>query len=394
MRTRFFGYFLLYTVVYLILQVSGSGAPPVTEVTEATTADYVALFLYIFLAIFFSFTCSIAEAVLLNINPSFMADLKDKNPGFAKRVTKIRVNDIEQSLAAILTMNTIAHTIGSIGSGAKATIVFGIEWFGVFSVIMTLMILIFSEIIPKTVGVVYWRGLSRSVIYYIQFLNFILFPVIWVSEKITKMITKGREAHVFNRDEFIAMAGVGVEAGAFKEHESKIIQNLFRMSSLTAEDIFTPRTVIKAYDEKKTIEEVFRSPGKFPFTRMLVFDGNLDNVTGFVLKDELLLHMVQNEGNQLLKDHKRDIEVVQKDTTVTKLFDILVQSNKHIVLVVDEFTTKGIVTLEDVLETLLGMEIVDEDDDVADMQLLARQVWEKRMERLGYQIHQENEDEE
>lgn len=388
--------FVIASVITLLVKtidVSAAVIPSNATSGDYSSSDVVALLLYIFLALFFSFLCSIAEAVLLNITPSYIADLQDKNPFLADRVKNIRSEKVDESLAAILTMNTIAHTVGAIGSGAKATIVFGSVWFGVFSAIMTLLILFLSEIIPKTVGVVYWRKLVPPVIKYIEILSFVLFPFVLVSETITRAIAKDQSIHGFNRDEFVALAGVGEEAGVINNQESTIIQNLFRLGSLTVEDILTPRPVIMGFDQKKTVSEVLNYPGSLSFSRIIVHEGNLDKITGFILKDELLLLKAQNKGNTPIEKLKRDIIAVSLSYPVSKLLEKLLKVNQHIALIVDEFGTKGIVTVEDILETLLGIEIVDESDSVDDMRVLARNQWESRMETLGMDPHFPLEDE-
>ena len=262
-----------------VLPVFGAGGSPTGDIeANYTTTDVIELIAYIILAILFSFLCSIAEATLLNITPSYLADLQTKKPKFAEKVSKVRTENIDKSLAGILTMNTIAHTVGAIGSGAKATIVFGSAWFGLFSAIMTLAILFFSEIIPKTIGVVYWRPLVRPVITFISVLNLTLAPFIWVSEKLTQLIAKDKNKSAFNRDEFVAMANLGVKEGAFNDRDSKILTNLFQLGSITIKSIFTPRTVMVAFQEDKTIQEVAQKHSEIPFSRLILYNENLEEV--------------------------------------------------------------------------------------------------------------------
>ena len=180
----------------------------------------------------------------MSITPSYIAGLRDKKPKLAALLKRLKQENVDQSLAAILTLNTIAHTVGAIGSGAKATVVFGSAWFGLFSALMTLMILFLSEIIPKTIGAVYWRNLAGLTAQFVRGLIWSLYPLIWVSEALTRLIARRKSAHAFSREEFIAMAGIGERAGKIDPRESRIIRNLFRLDSLTAGDIMTPRTVI------------------------------------------------------------------------------------------------------------------------------------------------------
>jgi CBS domain containing-hemolysin-like protein len=374
---------LVILVIFIPIVYAATGAPSTEAGGDYTAANVIALVLYMLLALMFSFLCSVAEAVFLNITPSFIADLQEKNPTFAEKVKTMRQEKVDQSLAAILTMNTIAHTVGSIGSGAEATIVFGSVWFGVFSAVMTLLILFLSEIIPKTVGVVFWRKLVGAVIRYIEILSFFLYPFIWISETITHAIAKDKDVHLFSRDEFVAMAGVGEEAGEINYQESTIIRNLFRLGSIKVKDIYTPRTVILGFDENMTVNQVLERQSKIQFSRLIIYEHDLDNITGFVLTDEVLLLKAQDKGGVVLKELKHEIVAVPINITLSKLLDLFLQERKQIALVVDEFGTKGLVTVEDVLETLLGIEIMDETDRTEDMRKLAKQLWKKRMEALG-----------
>jgi CBS domain containing-hemolysin-like protein len=199
----------------------------------------ILLITYVLLALVFSFVCSIAEAVLLSITPSYIAALHEQSPKRAALLKRLKQDNVDQSLAAILTLNTIAHTVGAIGSGAKATAVFGSAWFGLFSAVMTLLILFVSEIVPKTLGAVYWRRLAGPTASFVRGLILVLYPLIWISEKLTQLIAGGRKVHAFSREEFVAMAGVGEKAGAIDENESWIIRNLFRLKSLKATDVMT-----------------------------------------------------------------------------------------------------------------------------------------------------------
>ena len=223
-----------------------------------TPEDVIMLAAYILLALVFSFLCSVAEAVLLSITPSFIEGLKEHNPKRAARLNKLKNEKVDQSLSAILTLNTIAHTVGAVGAGAKATVVFGSAWFGLFSAVMTLMILFISEIVPKTIGAVYWSVLVAPTARFIQSLIMILYPVVWVSEKLTALISRKKIINNSSRDELIAMASLGVKTGQLHSKESKIIKNLLRFESLKPSDIMTPRTVIFALP---CPDETHRRPG-------------------------------------------------------------------------------------------------------------------------------------
>lgn len=361
--------------------------------------DLLMLIAYILLALVFSFLCSIAEAVLLSITPSYIEGLKERHPKQAARLQKIKTDNVDRSLAAILTLNTIAHTVGAIGAGAKATVVFGNTWFGLFSVVMTLMILFLSEIVPKTIGAVYWSMLVGPTALFVNLLIFLLYPVVWISEKLTQFISQGADVNVFSRDELIAMASLGAESGQIRLKESKIITNLLRLESLKTWDIMTPRTVISALPETMKISDALQSVSNTPFSRIPLYTRNIDDITGFVLKDDVLIHATKNCGpgdvdvknkrspasKVSLLSLKRRILVVPESISLISLFEQCLKDRHHIAVVVNEHgTTEGLVTLEDLIETIIGMEIVDETDNVEDMRTLARKRWMKRAKQMGF----------
>ncbi len=380
---------ILFAMVFMpvttALGASGgtSQTPPVDYVS--TRADVVLLIVFVLLALICSFLCSVAEAVILSITPSYIAGLKEKHPQRAALLKRLKQDNVDQSLAAILTLNTIAHTVGAIGAGAKATLVFGSAWFGLFSAVMTLLILFLSEIIPKTLGALYWRKLAGPTSLFVRGLILALYPLIWISERLTKLIAGRRNLPVFSRDEFIALAGIGEQAGKIDQHESGIIRNLFRLRSLKAKDIMTPRTVIVGLPEDLTVTEALA--GETQFSRLPLYETDIDDANGFVLKDDVLLSKAQNRGAAKLKTLKRDIMVVPREMPISALLETFLDKRQHIALVVDEYGgTNGLVTFEDVVETLLGEEIIDEMDKEEDMQALARRRWEKRAQALGLNV--------
>ena len=376
---------MVFMPVTTALGASGgtSQTPPVDYVS--TRADVVLLIVFVLLALICSFLCSVAEAVILSITPSYIAGLKEKHPQRAALLKRLKQDNVDQSLAAILTLNTIAHTVGAIGAGAKATLVFGSAWFGLFSAVMTLLILFLSEIIPKTLGALHWRKLAGPTSLFVRGLILALWPLIWISERLTKLIAGRGNLQVFSRDEFIALAGIGEQAGKIDQHESGIIRNLFRLRSLKAKDIMTPRTVIVALSQELTVTEALA--GETQFSRLPLYETDIDDANGFVLKDDVLLFKAQNRGEARLKTLKRDIMVVPRDMPISALLDTFLDKRQHIALVVDEYGgTNGLVTFEDVVETLLGEEIVDEMDQEEDMQALARRRWEKRAQALGLNV--------
>ena len=380
---------MLMIVLFAADAVFAAGLPGVAPATTGhTNTDLILLVSYILLALVFSFLCSVAEAVLLSITPAYIAGLRSSNPKLAALLKKLKQDNVDQSLAAILTLNTIAHTVGAIGSGSKATVVFGSAWFGLFSAVMTLMILFLSEIIPKTIGAVYWRSLAGITARFVRGLIWALYPLIWFSETLTRLIARGKTTSVFSREEFIAMAGIGERAGKIDPHESRIIRNLFRFGSLTASDIMTPRTVISGLAEDLCVDDALNTRPSAAFSRLPVFHTDLDHITGFILRDDLLLSKAQDGGDGKIERLKRTIKTVPGDMSLTNLLEFMLDQRQQIALVIDEYGgTKGLVTTEDVVETLLGMEIVDEMDTVEDMQAMARRQWAKRARTLGLEVN-------
>jgi len=359
-----------------------------------TALNVMLLIFFVVLAIGVSFACSLAESVLLSMTPSFIADVQESNPKKAEMLKSLKVDNIDQSLAAILTLNTVAHTLGSIGAGAQATIVFGSAWFGLFSAIMTLAILFLSEIIPKTLGTLYWRQLSGLVAYFVRGIILLLYPLIWISERLTKLLVRGKEPQTFSRREFAALASIGEESGQIDPLESRIIRNLLAFGAIKVEDIMTPRSVMLAFEENKTVAELLVDRPKLTFSRLPIYDGDLDNITGFVLKTDMLLAKVNHAMHKPLTQFKREITFVFSKMKLFDLLELMLKNRVHIAITVGEYgEVKGLVTLEDVFETLLGLEIVDEIDRVEDMQALARQMMDRRVERLGMKLSDDEQSE-
>ncbi|AOE48797.1 hemolysin family protein [Kangiella sediminilitoris] len=371
-------------IVTSLLLLFSSGVEAAEGAVTVDRWDIILLSVYIFIALFFSFVCSIAEAVLLSITPSYIEHLQQERPKRAILLRRLRLDNVDRSLAAILTLNTIAHTVGAIVAGAKATVVFGNAWIGLFSALMTLAILFFSEIVPKTIGAVYWERLAPVIAVFVRWLTKALYPLIWISEGLTKLISKGKQQHIFSREEFLAMAGLGKKTGDIDEHESRIINNLFRLGSLKAKDIMTPRRVIHYLQENDQIAEVFNHVVESKFSRIPIYSEDIDDITAFVLKDDILMAQAQGKDDCELKQIQREMVCVLDEMSLPNLLETLLNQKQHIALVVDEYgDTRGLVTLEDLVETLLGMEIMDEVDEVRDMQKLAREQWLHRAQARG-----------
>jgi len=361
------------------------------------------LLFFAVISIFISFLCSILEAVLLSITPTFINVKKVEGKDYANSLETLK-KDVDKPLIAILTLNTIAHTVGAILVGVQAKSAYaemygsevksflGISFtedvmVGVVSTIMTILILVLSEIIPKTIGATYWKQLAK---FTNIALNAMIFPLkwtglLWLLQLTTRLIGgKGHHGSVLSREDFHAMTDIAHEEGVFHESESKVIKNLLTFQDVMAKDIMTPRTVLKTENETTSIETFFNNNQNLRFSRIPIFKENPDNITGLVLKDDVYKEMANGNGNKSLLDIKRNIIIVSRNLPIPKLFEELVASKNHMSLVVDEYgSVSGIVTMEDVIETLLGLEIMDESDNVSDLQMLARKSWETRAKRLG-----------
>lgn len=346
------------------------------------------LIFYAALSIFFSFLCSILEAVLLSITPTFLNVKKNEGKEYANTLEDLK-KDVDKPLIAILTLNTIAHTVGAILVGVQAEKVFGTgdNSIMIVSALMTILILVLSEIIPKTIGATYWKQLAN---FTSKSLLVLIFPLkytglLWLLQLTTKLIGgKGHHGSVLSREDFHAMTDIAHEEGVFQESESKVIKNLLTFKDVMAKDIMTPRTVLKTDNEQTTIESFFTNNQNLRYSRIPIYKDDPDNITGLVLKDDVYKEMANGNGDKILADIKRDIIIVNRNLPIPKLFEELVSSKNHMSLVVDEYgSVSGLVTMEDVIETLLGLEIMDESDNVADLQMMARKSWEHRAKRLG-----------
>jgi len=342
------------------------------------------LILYFLLTILTSFTCSLTEAALLSITPSFLAGKIKENKGYAKAIKKFK-DKIDTPLAAILTINTIANTIGAIGVGVQAQVVWGNEYLSIVSGILTLTILIFSEIVPKTIGATYWKKLAPSIPLLLNIMIYSpFFPIIYLAKFVTSLLKKDKSHNALSRNEFHAMAEIGIKEGLFKEEESKILTNLMVFNNIQVETIMTPRTIVLTAPEDITIQNFFEKYDKIRFSRIPIYKGNVDNITGYILKDDLMQNLIENKNDSPLSSIIRNIMVVNEQMPIIRLFYRLIGQKEHIALVVGEYGEMvGIVTMEDIIETLLGTEIMDEFDNIEDMQVQAKRNWEKRAKKLG-----------
>ena len=344
----------------------------------------VLLIFYLTLAIAVSFLCSILEAVLLSITPSFVALRERKQPQIGLLFRTLKA-DIDRPLSAILTLNTIAHTVGAAGVGAQAQVVFGNSYVSITSAILTLLILVFSEIIPKTLGANYWKSMAVFAARTTNILIWLTYPFVLLSKGITKWLGSEEKGPTLSREEFSAMAEQGVEEGVFEEGESTIFKNLIRFSILKVKDIMTPRIVVIKFQENTTVKEVLAQ--HLHVSRMPVFGENEEDITGYILKIDLYSNLAEGNENRALKEIKREVFIVPETMSLKMLLESFLEKQEHIAVVVDEYGGfAGVVTMEDVVETLLGIEIVDEIDAIEDMQKLARKKWRERAKKLGIEI--------
>jgi CBS domain containing-hemolysin-like protein len=351
------------------------------------------LIVFFLLSIGFSFLCSIWEAVLLSVSPSYI-NTKVQAGSWLGDVYKGFRDDIDKPLSAILTLNTIAHTMGAIGVGIEAGKLFGshswnlgvleISIESVIASVMTLAILILSEIIPKTLGANYWRSLAPFTAHSLRVLLMILVPFVWMSQLITKNLKKEELTRVFSRADFRAMAQAGEESGVLRVSESSAIKNLLRLDSIPVKTIMTPRMVMLAADKDTTLRQFYDENMPLRFSRIPIFDDHRENIIGIFLKNDLFKALLEKKDNEPLSILQRDVIFANENANLSQLQNLLMKSKAHIAIVVNDFgAILGLVTMEDLFETILGLEIVDETDDVADLQKHAREIWQKRARELG-----------
>jgi CBS domain containing-hemolysin-like protein len=348
------------------------------------------LFVFVAVALVFSFLCSIAEAVLLSVTTAHITLLEQEGRRSGALLRKLK-SDINKPLAAILTLNTIAHTVGAAGAGAQAATVFGNTYVGVTSAVLTLLILVFSEIIPKTLGATYWRSLASLTAHGLKFLVWILYPFVVLSELLTRGLSRGHELEGFSREEFAAMADLGEQEGQLEERESRILKNMFLLHETRVSDVMTPRPVVFSLPESLTVSEYFASHYDSRFSRIPVYAEDREQLTGFVLKDDLLLAQARSNTENALQTYRRELPALLDSTPLSDAFEDILHRRAHIMMIVDEYGgMEGIITLEDILETLLGLEIIDESDKTADMQQHARRMWKKRAQAMGITLPKDN----
>jgi CBS domain containing-hemolysin-like protein len=336
------------------------------------------LLFYLIFALGISFICSLLESILLSVSYAYIA-LLIKNGHRSGKILKQMKRNINHPLAAILTLNTVANVVGAAGVGTQSYLLFGKEWVAFVSGGLTLLILVISEIIPKTLGTVYWKTIAPQSAYVMKFLIIITYPVVIILEFISSAIARKKPQETITRDEIKVLAEIGGKEGILIEKESRIIKNLLLLSEMRAEDILTPRAVTLAFQKDQTVMDVLSDNPEIPFSRIPVYDSDFDEIVGFVHQKELLEEYYTGNKSKPLEKLINPIFAVPESKSIADLLDEFISRREHIFHVVDEYGgTAGIVTLEDAIETLLGVEIVDEFDSVEDMRIHALEKWKQR----------------
>ena len=341
------------------------------------------LIIFLLGALSISFLCSILEAVLMSTPLSYITMREDEGYRSATLFKKYK-QDNAQAIAAILSLNTIAHTIGAAGVGQQAAIALDSVPFGVVSTVTTVLILIFSEIVPKTIGTNNWRRMMGFTANTIRVLIFVLYPVVLLVQGLTKLIAKkDEEETAVSREEVAAMADMGEDEGVIDEDENKIIQNVIKLNDIKAYDVMTPRVVAATAKESMTLKAFYRNDEYSHFSRIPVYAEEEDFITGYVLRSEVLEELAEDHFGMTLGEIKRTIPLFNEEMSVADIWDSLLKHKEQIAGIIDEFGSfQGIITLEDIIETIFGLEIIDESDEVADMQQYARERWQQRQRRF------------
>ena len=340
------------------------------------------LLLFLLGAMGISFLCSVLESVLMTTTYSYI-NLREEEGYAPATLMKQYKDDTSRPLAAILSLNTIANTIGAAGVGMQATAVFGSKWFGLVSAITTILILIFAEIIPKVIGTSYWRHLMGFTARTIQMLIIVLYPLVLLMELITKMFPENEDDPTVSREEVLAMVNVGEEEGVVDEDENKIFTNLMRLDSFHAYDVMTPRVVAKIAPENMTLRAYYDNDEYDHFSRIPLYNPTSpEYITGYVLRNDALEELTEDHFRKTLGGIKRPLPAFDQDLTLGVIFDSMLKQKSQIAQIIDEYGMfVGILTLEDIIETIFGLEIIDENDTVIDMQQYARDRWEQRQKK-------------
>lgn len=340
------------------------------------------LIIFLLGTLLISFLCSILESVLLSTPLTYLTMLKENGDKTAEKFLSYKMNT-DKPLAAILSLNTIANTIGAAGVGRQATLLFGNAWFGVISATTTILILIFSEIVPKTIGTSYWKSLTGFATRAISVLVFLMYPLVVLIRLISRWLTPEDGASLVSRDEVTAMANIGEEEGVIDTSENKVIQNIMKLDNVKAGDVMTPRIVAVTAQENMTLKNFYKNDNYLHYSRIPVYSDSQEYITGYILLNDALEGLADDEFDTRLKDLKRPISFFKEEDSLSDIWETLLKEKEQIGLIIDEYGCfQGILTMEDIIETILGLEIIDESDQFTDMQQYAKERWEKRQKRF------------
>ena len=347
------------------------------------------LLIFLFGALAISFLCSLLESVLMSTPISYISMKEEEGDRNAVVFSKLKDNP-DRPLTAILSLNTIANTVGAAGVGQQATLLFGSHWFGVVSAVMTL---IFSEIVPKTIGTYHWKSLTW-LSHIMKGLMVILYPVVWLVEKIRRQVAGDEHDTTISREEVSAMANIGEEEGVIDNSENKVIQNIIKLDDIKAYDIMTPRIVAAIAPESMTLRQFYKQDDLSHNSRIPVYADSPEYITGYILRYDALENLAEDKFDMRLKSIKRKIAAFHEETSVSDIWESLLKTKDQIALIIDDYGCfQGIITLEDIMETILGMEIIDENDTITDMQQYAKERWLKRKNQYKQIVLPEEEDE-
>lgn len=348
----------------------------------AGEGSYTGLILYILVALGFSFLCSVLEAILLSTSASHVELMVQKGTRAGTLMQRHKEN-VERPISAILTLNTIAHTVGAAGAGAQAAAIFGNQYIGVISAVLTLLILVFSEIIPKTLGAVYWKQLNPFGAHVIHWLVVIFYPAVWVFEVMTGLMRPDEEAPTVTRDELEVLAKISLEEGTLIERENRVVRNLLKLHRVPVKTVMTPRTVMMALPQEMTVQQVIEKNPIMPYSRIPIYKDSMDHIIGYTLRHQIFERMAEDKHSTPLIDLCHEISAVPETANVAQVMEEFIARKEQFFLVIDEYGgTAGVITLEDTIESLLGIEITDETDVVDDLRELAQQRYQKQLTDL------------
>ncbi len=352
---------------------------PIPPGDDLGAGSLTVLVIYISVALGVSFLCSVLEAVLLSVSVSHVRVLTETGARAGRLMQKHKAN-IERPISAILTLNTIAHTVGAAGAGAEAAAIFGNQFIGVISMVLTFLILVFSEIIPKTLGAVYWRQLTPFSAYVIEWMVVALLPIVWLFEKITSKMRPNHAVPSLTRLDMEIMASLSMQEGVLLERENRVFRNLLRLHDIRVSAIVTPRTVVMALQQDQPVGAVLDKIRSFPYSRVLIYEDDLDDASMYVLRSDIFELAARGEQEQPLRKIGRLLKSIPESKSVARVMEDFIAYKEHIFLVVNEYgQAEGIVTMEDVMESLLGIEITDETDLVVDLRQLALDRYQRKL---------------